>query len=471
VTSLARDFDVRYDAALVERPVELGVELGSADALIVRNRTQVDAALLAGAPRLKVIGRLGVGLYNIDLPACEARRIDVIPATGANARSVAEYVIGAALGGARPMSRTAVAAGEWPRAALAQGRELSGSTLGVVGFGSIGRLVAELAHRLGMHVIGHDPAIAPDSASWPEQHTAPRSLDDLLRASDIVSLHVPLTKGTHRLLDARRLSLMKRDAILINTSRGGIVDEAALAAALRGGTLGGAALDVFEREPLPAANVLAGCPGLLLTPHIAGVTRESNARVSALAPRVAAAPLRAWRRQRACLILHLAARDGERVAPRRAAWRRPRRSADRSRCAGIFRTRRARSQYVAHPQERPRRRRCHATVTCSRGGAALVDAAGGQRLVCRRRRRSDPAARESGELVGVTNSHHFRRRRLPPGTGCGGGNGSLALGIAGGDGFAGGARRLEPSDRRHLSAQERCAADYRFVSFGRRAAR
>jgi (S)-sulfolactate dehydrogenase len=295
VTSLARDFDVRYDAALVERPAELGVELGSADALIVRNRTQVDAALLAGAPKLKVVGRLGVGLDNVDLPACEARRIDVIPATGANARSVAEYVIGAALLLRRQAygASAAVAAGEWPRAALAQGRELSGSTLGVVGFGSIGRLVAELAHRLGMHVLGHDAAIAPDSSSWAEQHTAPRPLDDLLRASDIVSLHVPLTEGTRRLLDARRLSLMKRDAILINTSRGGIVDEAALAAALRGGTLGGAALDVFEREPLPAANVLAGCPRLLLTPHIAGVTRESNARVSALvACGVAAALLR-----------------------------------------------------------------------------------------------------------------------------------------------------------------------------------
>jgi (S)-sulfolactate dehydrogenase len=263
--------------------------------LIVRNRTQVDASLLAGAPRLKVVGRLGVGLDNIDLPACEARRIDVIPATGANARSVAEYVIGAALLLRRQAygASAAVAAGEWPRAALAQGRELSGSTLGVVGFGSIGRLVAELAHRLGMHVIGHDAAIAPDSSSWAEQHTAPRPLDDLLRASDIVSLHVPLTEGTRRLLDARRLSLMKRDAILINTSRGGIVDEAVLAAALRGGTLGGAALDVFEREPLPAANVLAGCPRLLLTPHIAGVTRESNARVSALVARgVAAALLR-----------------------------------------------------------------------------------------------------------------------------------------------------------------------------------
>jgi (S)-sulfolactate dehydrogenase len=143
---------------------------------------------------------------------------------------------------------------------------------------------------LSVRVIGCDPAVAPDSALWAEQNAAPRSLDDLLRESDIVSLHLPLTQATRSLLDARRISLMKPDAILINTSRGGIVDEAALAAALRGGTLGGAALDVFEQEPLPAAHVLAGCPGLLLTPHIAGVTRESNARVSALvAAEVAAA--------------------------------------------------------------------------------------------------------------------------------------------------------------------------------------
>jgi (S)-sulfolactate dehydrogenase len=292
-TSLARDFDVRYDAALVERPAELGVELASADALIVRNRTQVNAALLAAAPRLKVVGRLGVGLDNIDLPACAARRIDVIPATGANARSVAEYVIGTALLLRRQAygASAAVAAGEWPRTALSQGRELAGGTLGIIGFGSIGRLVAELAHRLGMQVIGHDAAIVLDSTSWAEQHTAPRPLDDLLRASDIVSLHVPLTEDTRRLLDARRLSQMKRDAILINTSRGGIVDEAALAAALRGGMLGGAALDVFEHEPLPAGSVLAGCPRLLLTPHIAGVTRESNARVSALVAREVAAAL------------------------------------------------------------------------------------------------------------------------------------------------------------------------------------
>jgi (S)-sulfolactate dehydrogenase len=290
--SLAADFDVRYDPALVERPAELGIEMTRADALIVRNRTRVDGVLLAGAPRLKVVGRLGVGLDNIDLDACAARRIEVIPATGVNARSVAEYVIAAALllrRGAYDSSAT-VAAGQWPRAALSQGRELAGSTLGIVGFGSVGRLVAELAHGLSVRVIACDDAISAESTLWAQQGAVPRALDKLLAEADIVSLHVPLTQTTHRLIDARRLALMKRDAVLINTSRGGIVDEGALAAALRAGNLAGAALDVFEHEPLPAASTLAGCPAMLLTPHIAGVTRESNARVSAfIAAEVAAA--------------------------------------------------------------------------------------------------------------------------------------------------------------------------------------
>jgi (S)-sulfolactate dehydrogenase len=303
VASLTRDFDVRYDPALVDQPASLGAALTTADALIVRNRTQVDAALIAAAPLLKVVGRLGVGLDNIDVDACTARQIEVIPATGANARSVAEYVIAVALLLRRQVyaATDAVAKGEWPRVRLSGGHELAGSTLGVVGFGSIGRLVAALANSLGVKVIGCDAAFAADARPWTEHRTAPRALDELLRESDIVSLHLPLTRDSRRLLDARRLALMKREAILINTSRGGIVDEVALAASLRAGALGGAALDVFENEPLPAGSVLAGCPGLLLTPHIAGITRESNARVSALVAREVAAALQ---RRRAGTVAH-----------------------------------------------------------------------------------------------------------------------------------------------------------------------
>jgi (S)-sulfolactate dehydrogenase len=238
-----------------------------------------------------VVGRLGVGLDNIELPACEARGIAVIPATGANAQAVAEYVVGAALALLRGFTACtpAVAAGQWPRTAMSQGREIAGRTLGLVGFGSIGRVTARLARAVGMRVVGFDPNVAPGDPAWNDAGVAAHPLDAVLAQADVVSLHVPLTPATRHLIDARRLAAMKPDALLIDTARGGVVDEAALAAALREGRLGGAALDVFAAEPLPAGSPLAGCPNLLLTPHIAGVTREANARVSALiAERVAA---------------------------------------------------------------------------------------------------------------------------------------------------------------------------------------
>jgi len=284
VASLAREFDVRYDAKLVDRRDDLLAGLVDADALIVRNRTQVNAALLSRAPKLRVVGRLGVGLDNIDVAGCEARGIDVIPATGANALAVAEYVVCTVmmlLRGAY-QSSAEVAAGKWPRSALGEGRETAGKTLGVVGFGGIGRRVAKLAQGLGMKVLATDPAIAADAPVWRESGVAYRGLDDLLVESDAVTLHVPLAPETQHLLSAGRMARMKRGAVLINTARGGVIDEAALADALAGGHLAGAALDVFEAEPLPAGSPLAGAPNLVLTPHIAGVTRESNARVSTL---------------------------------------------------------------------------------------------------------------------------------------------------------------------------------------------
>jgi len=292
VATLQRRFTTVYDAGLADRRGELLGAVGAADALIVRNRTRVDGELVAAAGRLRVVGRLGVGLDNIDLPSCEARGIQVIPATGANALAVAEYVIGAAMALLRGayFSTAAVAAGDWPRGAMSNGRELAGKTLGVVGFGNIGQLTARLARGLGMTVIGFDAQIPASSPFWAEQQTTPRALDDLLGEADVVSLHVPLTSGTRHLIDADKLALMKRDAILVNTARGGVVDEAAVAAALRGGRLAGAALDVFDTEPLPGGSTLSDCPNLILTPHIAGVTLEANARVSALiAERVATA--------------------------------------------------------------------------------------------------------------------------------------------------------------------------------------
>jgi (S)-sulfolactate dehydrogenase len=276
--------NVHYDAALVDKPAELSAAVADCDAFIVRNRTQVRGALLDACAKARVIGRLGVGLDNIDVPACEARGMKVIPATGANALAVAEYVIATAmmLRRASFLSTDAVVAGKWPRAALSNGRETAGSTLGLIGFGSIGQLTAQLARAVGMNVIAYDPVIADSDHAWMDTGAIRVTLDDLIADADVVSLHVPLVDATKNMMNAARIAAIKRGAILINTARGGIVDDAALAAALKSGHLGGAAIDVFEKEPLPASDVFVGCPNLILTPHIAGVSAEANVRVSSM---------------------------------------------------------------------------------------------------------------------------------------------------------------------------------------------
>jgi (S)-sulfolactate dehydrogenase len=275
--------DVLYDPKLVDDPTRLAAAVRDARALIVRNRTQVRGALLEAATRLQVVGRLGVGLDNIDVAACEARGIAVYPATGANDLSVAEYVITAALMLLRRawFASARVAAGEWPRTEL-MGRELSGKRLGLVGYGAIARVTGRMARGLGMSVAAYDPLLPTDHAAWAD--ASPQPLPELLATSDVVSLHVPLTDATRNMIDAGALAGMRRGAILVNAARGGIVDEAALCSALRSGHLGGAALDVFAREPVDAASgaSFVGVPNLILTPHIAGVTDESNVRVSAV---------------------------------------------------------------------------------------------------------------------------------------------------------------------------------------------
>jgi (S)-sulfolactate dehydrogenase len=292
VGTLRAAHEVLYDAALVDDAPRLLREARAADALIVRNRTQVRGALLEALVACRVVGRLGVGLDNIDVPACEARGMRVIPASGANALSVAEYVVATAMLLLRSAyaSSAEVAAGRWPRTALSNGREIGGKTLGLVGFGGIGQLTAKLARGLGMEVSAFDAMLDDDHPAFAASGVRCAGLEEVIATSDVVSLHVPLVDSTRGLLDAARIAAMKPGAVLINTARGGIVDEGALAAMLREGRLGGAALDVFEHEPLAAGSPLAGAPRLLLTPHIAGVTVESNERVSALiAERVAAA--------------------------------------------------------------------------------------------------------------------------------------------------------------------------------------
>ncbi|CAH1694914.1 (S)-sulfolactate dehydrogenase [Hyphomicrobiales bacterium] len=278
-------FEVLYDPSLVDRPDDLAVVIGQADALIVRNRTQVRGALLEAARHLKAVGRLGVGLDNIDVAACKARGIAVYPASGANDTSVAEYVIATAmllLRGAYGASAE-VASGAWPRNAVI-GREIAGKRLGLIGFGAIARETAKRAAALGMTIAAYDPYLPPSAEAWtqPWGHVEPQPLNTLLAEADVVSLHVPLTDETRGLIDGAAISRMKKGALVINAARGGVVDEGAIAAALRAGHLGGAALDVFEEEPLTAGlgSVFASTPNLILTPHIAGVTVESNVRVS-----------------------------------------------------------------------------------------------------------------------------------------------------------------------------------------------
>ncbi|TDR94005.1 hydroxyacid dehydrogenase [Enterovirga rhinocerotis] len=286
IASCLAGFDVLYDPHLVDKPDELTKAVAGARGVIVRNSTQLRGDLLAAAGKLRAVGRLGVGLDNIDVAACEKRGIAVYPATGANDVSVAEYVIGTALFLLRGTyyATFEVIAGRWPRSRLIGGREIAGKRLGLVGFGSIAKEVAVRAAAMGMQVSAYDPHVPADAPAWtqPFGKVERLPLDELLAASDVVSLHVPLTDETRNLIDASRLALMKRDAILINAARGGVVDEEAVSQALKENKLGGAALDVFDEEPLPEAKgvVFGGAPNVILTPHIAGLTVESNRRVS-----------------------------------------------------------------------------------------------------------------------------------------------------------------------------------------------
>ncbi len=280
VQRLSEAHATEYDPGLADRQGDIPGKTAGVRALIVRNRTQVTADLLDSAGDLVVVGRLGVGLDNIDVDACAARNIEVIPATGANSLSVVEYVLANALillrgayqAGPRMM------AGEWPRTE-SSGREIFGRILGLIGYGAIAREAARKAKSLGMTVCAFDPFLPEDSPAWGD--TKKLSLEGVLAEADVVILHVPLTDGTRHLINRERLAQMRQGAVLINTARGGVVDDAALADAVRSGHLAGAALDVFETEPLTAeaAKIFDGL-SLILTPHIAGVTEESNVRVS-----------------------------------------------------------------------------------------------------------------------------------------------------------------------------------------------
>jgi D-3-phosphoglycerate dehydrogenase / 2-oxoglutarate reductase len=252
--------------------------VAGADALLVRSRTRVDAEVLRAGRRLKVVGRAGIGVDNVDVDAATAQGVLVINAPTANLLSATEHTFALLLALARnvPAADAALKAGEWSRARFV-GTELKGKTLGIVGLGRIGQQVAARAKGFEMEVVAYDPFLNRDLG--PRLGVELLELDELLRRADVVTLHTPLTDQTRNLLDAGRLALLKPGALLVNCSRGGVVDEAALLAALEAGHLGGAALDVFDEEP-PRDLALVRHPRVVSTPHLGAQTAEAQERTS-----------------------------------------------------------------------------------------------------------------------------------------------------------------------------------------------
>ena len=281
INLLMKKYDVYYDISLAEDSNSLVKLINKMKALIVRNKTLVTRELIENAPNLTCVGRLGVGLDNIDLNACEEQNITVYPALGANSHSVAEYVICASMLLLRKayFKKNEMIAGNWPRQE-SSGSEVYGKTLGLIGFGDIAQKTRDLALGLGIKTVAYDPYLDKDSNLWKE--TKNLLLDNLLSISDIISLHIPLSKETKNLIDEKKLRLIKNSSVIINTSRGGIIDENSLAKLLKENKIGGAALDVFNKEPINKVNAkkFEGIDNLILTPHIGGVTKESNERVS-----------------------------------------------------------------------------------------------------------------------------------------------------------------------------------------------
>lgn len=254
--------------------------LSETDAVIVR-LFPVRADDLAAAPRLKVIAKHGVGVDTIDVAAATARKIPVVFTPMANANGVAEHTLALMLALARHIvpANAALLAGRFQERARFEGLELADKTLGVIGLGRIGRRVAEMAaNGFAMNVRAYDPFIKP--ADVPSSVKLVASLEDVLKTADFLTLHMPLTPETRHLLNEARLKLLKPTCRVINTSRGAVIDEAALAAALREDRIAGAALDVFEEEPLPADHVFLRTPNTLLTPHISSATKESLDRMA-----------------------------------------------------------------------------------------------------------------------------------------------------------------------------------------------
>jgi len=270
--TLEGSFPITRNDDLWNSPEELKAALKDVKALVVRNRTKVTADVIASAPNLKVIARAGVGLDNIDLKAADAAGVVVVAGLGANAVSVGELTLGLALSLLRnvPGHDVATRDGGWVRT---PGRELSGLTWGLLGCGATGVATAKLIQGFNCSVLGYDPYAKN------VQGVELTTFEDVLKRSDVVSIHMPSTPETNGSLNAATLALMKKDAIIVNVGRGEVINEADLIAALKAKTIAGAALDVRAQEP-PTTGEMETIPNLILTPHVAGITKESQLRIN-----------------------------------------------------------------------------------------------------------------------------------------------------------------------------------------------
>jgi len=287
------DLEVIFEPGLWNDPVALTKAIAEADAIIVRNQTQITADLIAAAPKLKIIARAGAGLDNIDTDAATAAGVVVSFAPSENSLSVAELAMGLFISLARNIATADrdIRNGNWNRA-LFTGSELSGKTLGVVGIGRIGTLVAQRAKAFGMNIVAHDKFVDQNASHYTDLDVSFVELDELLAQADFITVHLPLLPSTRQLFNKELFAKMKSSAFFVNTSRGEVVDETALADALENGIIAGAGLDVRETEPPKTGDPIIVSDKTVLTPHIAAFTNEAQERVVASVCRDAAAVLR-----------------------------------------------------------------------------------------------------------------------------------------------------------------------------------
>ena len=260
---------------VISNPKEYAQHLSDADALFVRSAVKVNAEVLAKAPKLRVIGRAGVGVDNVDLPAATAANVLVMNTPGGNAVAVAEHTLGFMLCMARsiPQASASTKSGKWEKKKF-MGAELRGKTLGILGLGYIGQEVAKRARGFEMKIIASDPYANPKIAT--DLGVSLVALDELYKHSDYITLHVAITKETNKMLDDAAFAQMKTGVRIVNCARGELIDDAALASAIQSGKVAGAAIDVFEIEPPPADNPLLALEPILATPHIGGSTGEAQ---------------------------------------------------------------------------------------------------------------------------------------------------------------------------------------------------